>query len=221
MSTTLVRHPAKFSPTILSALSELLAEETERQGRRLTVLDPFAGTGRVHSLEAETWGVEIEPEWATLHPRTIVGNALALPFVSDSFDVIATSPTYGNRMADHHNAKDSSRRNTYRHTLGRALHPENSGQLQWGPRYCRFHADAWAEVHRVLRPGGLFLLNVSDHVRAGKVENVTGWHYDTLHGVFDFEIEREIQVATPRNRFGQNGAARVEHEVVFAARKAA
>jgi tRNA G10 N-methylase Trm11 len=90
------------------------------------VLDPFAGTGRIHELENWTVGVEIEPEWATMRDGTIVANALNLPFRDASFDAVVTSPTYGNRLADHHDARDSSRRHSYKHDLGRDLHSENS-----------------------------------------------------------------------------------------------
>lgn len=121
----MVTHPAKFSSSILTVLAGLVQPEWR-------ILDPFAGTGRVHSLGSNTWGVEIEPEWASMHPRTIVGDALHLPFAAKSFDAVITSPTYANRLADHHEAKDGSVRHSYRHDLGRPLHPSNSGQLQWG-----------------------------------------------------------------------------------------
>src|SRR5437868_9381022 len=103
------------------------------------VLDPFAGVGGIHTLAAlgiaHTVGVELEPECALQHPRNIVGSALALPFPDDTFDAIVTSPCYGNRMADHHDAKDASRRNTYTHALGRPLAFANAGSLQWGDSY--------------------------------------------------------------------------------------
>lgn len=78
------------------------------------VLDPFAGVGKIHTLENHTSGIELEPEWAAQAPInkgiTIVGDALermrewATFYVG--FDAVVTSPTYGNRMADHHDAKE-------------------------------------------------------------------------------------------------------------------
>jgi hypothetical protein len=53
-------------------------------------------------------------------------------FDDATFDAICTSPTCGNRMADHHEARDISPRHTYRHVLGRPRTPGNSGALQWG-----------------------------------------------------------------------------------------
>ena len=104
-----VRHPATFSDPILAAIDAALGDAE-------TVLHPFAGIGGIHRLNRSTVGVELEPESAEQHPNTIVGNALDLPSPDDIFDAIATSPTYGNRMADHHDAKDGSTRHTYRHT---------------------------------------------------------------------------------------------------------
>ena len=137
-------HPARFSNAILVKIDERL------QARRV-VLDPFAGTGRIHELgtsKRRTIGVEIEPECAAKHPDTLLGNALNLPFADESVDAIATSPTYRNRMADHHKATDDSTR--YTHTSGHALAADNSGQLRWGDKYRAFHEAVWAEAVRVL-----------------------------------------------------------------------
>ena len=204
----MIEHPAKFTDVLISEI-----------GRRIPpgsrVLDPFAGTGRIHQLwNADTVGVEIEPEWASMHPKTVVGNALVLPFKDHSFDAIATSPCYGNRMADHHNARDGSKRMTYRHMLGRELHPNNSGQMQWGDKYRAFHAAAWVEARRVLRPGGLFVLNISDHIRKGTRQRVTAWHVHTLLKE-GFELLSAEAIPTPRMKRGENAKARVGYESVI------
>jgi tRNA G10 N-methylase Trm11 len=187
------------------------------------VLDPFAGVGGIHTVghyleEVDTWGVEIEPEWAAAHPRTYVGDALNLQFEDETFNVIMTSPAYGNRMADHFEAKDTSRRLTYRHQLGRPLNDNNGGKLQWGDHYREFHRAAWIEANRVLGVGGLFVVNVSDHIRAGKRIPVTAWHKETLTEI-GLVFIREEQVETRRMRFGANHAARVEHESILIFRK--
>lgn len=121
---------------------------------------------------------------------------------------------YGNRMADHHNAKDGSRRNTYRHCLGEPLHPNNSGQLQWGEAYRTFHLQAWAECYRVLRHGGRFVLNVKDHIRKGQRIEVSAWHIDALDAT-GFEFVEYHEVETPGQRHGANGNLRVSYEYVF------
>lgn len=78
MSVT-VRHPAKYSASIIDRFRDLVADHNVT-GR---VLDPFAGTGRIHLLaeglfaDLDTVGVELEPEWANLHPRTIAVHALS------------------------------------------------------------------------------------------------------------------------------------------------
>lgn len=204
-----VSHPCPFSDEILNVIRPMV-RPTDR------VLDPFAGVGKIHELNADTVGVELEPEWADMHPQTIVGDALALPFDDETFDVVATSPVFGNRMSDHHEARDDSKRITYRHQLGRKLHPNNAGQLQWGEKYRLFHAEAWAEAVRVLKPGGRFVLNVSDHIRSGVVQKVVEWHVDELQRL-ELQLVSDIEVPTRRMGFGANRNVRVEHEhvVVF------
>ena len=64
--------------------------------------------------------------------HTTTGDSGQMHYPDVTFDAICTSPTYGNRMADHHEARDGSPRDTYRHVLGRPLTPGNSGALHWG-----------------------------------------------------------------------------------------
>jgi SAM-dependent methyltransferase len=202
-----VKHPAPFSDKLLPVLEELLPVDAK-------VLDPFAGTGRIHELPQDTVGVELEPEWAALHPRTIVGNALALPFSDATFDAVATSPCYGNRFADHHKARDGSRRRSYTHDLGRDLHPDNAGAMHWGEAYRDFHRRAWQEVARVLKPEAVFVLNVSNHIRNGQEQPVWQWHLEAVCDL-GFKLDTIVTVLTPRMRYGQNGYARVDGEKVM------
>lgn len=118
------RHPARWTPAILDAIRPVIRAEQERLARKasaeapaaqaapvrkLEVCDPMAGVGGVHALACDTvttTGIELEPEWAEAHPDTAVGDALALPFGQWTFDAIVVSPSYGNRMADSHDAQE-------------------------------------------------------------------------------------------------------------------
>jgi hypothetical protein len=225
------RHPARFSDTILGHLNAIVPSGV--------YLDPFAGTGRVHELQRsmdlpdgtvakrETVGIEIQPQWAALHPQTQVGNALHLPEDwTGRFDGIITSPCYGNRFADHHRARDASSRRSYTHDLQTMtgdptlqLEPDNAGTLYfWELAYESFHRCAWTECHRVTRPDGVMFLNVSDFIHEGEKQPVvalharllteTGWALYALH-----------HIETPRLRYGQNSDARVDNEVILVARR--
>lgn len=236
-------HPAMFSRELIEPLADTI------RGRQ-HVLDPFAGTGRIH-LIADTAGVErstgieLEPEWANAAEfpgpdrRQLVGDSLAvLPtFAESSFDAVLTSPAYGNRMADKHEAKDAckrcagagvvgasecnlcrgtglSRRNTYRHRLGRPLSENNGGGLQWGAEYRALHRAIWAESLRVLSPGGVFVVNCSNHIRLGQVVDVCQWHADVLVDL-GLRLKQVIEVETRRQRHGANHHLRVAGEQII------
>src|SRR5690606_26606499 len=113
-------------------------------------------------------GIEIEPDWAKAHPCVQQGDATSLPFKNGRFRWIVTSPAYGNRLADKHNAQERCKqcrgtgititaecpkcngtgrrvykRITYRHYLGHELHPNNTGGMQWGDVYRSMHEKIW------------------------------------------------------------------------------
>lgn len=178
------------------------------------VLDPYAGTGRIHELRhVHTTGVELEPEWAALHPDTIQGDAGRLPFAADTFDAIATSPAYGNRMADQ-SVRPGARTYSYAHALGRLLSPASGAALQWGPAYRELHARHCDEFARVLRPGGRFVLNMKDHTRGRERQNVVDWWCLTLAAV-DLVVVARLEVPTPSLRHGANAGSRHVEELVL------
>jgi len=215
--TQIPRHPARFTGALVPVMARHLAGKKH-------ILDPFAGVGGCYALAAHLpgaliVGVEIEPEWAAADTRTVCGDSLKLVelFGTERFDGVCTSPTYGNRMADHHEARDASRRNTYRHALGRQLNPANSGAMQWGDAYRAFHLAVWAQVYAVLQPGGVFVLNVKDHYRRGELQPVAAWHIEAARAC-GFTLVAHDLVPCPGLRFGANGRLRVDNEnvIVFA-----
>ena len=156
--------------------------------------------------------------------NTTTGDSRQMHYPDAMFDAICTSPTYGNRMADHHEARDASPRHTYRHTLGRPLTPGNSGALQWGDgtageEYHALHVAVWTECRRVLKPGGIFVLNVKDHIRGGVLQKVSNWHAVTLL-MLGFVCTRRVHVPCPGQRHGANGHLRVDYESVIQLRSA-
>lgn len=211
----MTRHPARYSPQLIPHFEKLLSGYAR-------IIDPFAGTGeRLRTIRPDAVLNELEQDWATVSPGAVCGDALHLPFAEHTFDAVITSPTYGNRMADSfvdRQPQKKYKRNTYTHALSKQLRANNSGAMQWGVRYCEFHKMAWREAIRILRPGGRFVLNISDHIRNGAREPVSNWHYGCLIWL-GMEFVERLEVATPRQRQGQNGTARVECEYIFVMEK--
>lgn len=236
--TELPSHPAKWS-------QELLPQARQWLSGLAPVLDPMAGVGSsgipgiVHS--------ELEFKWAIQCPSpALVANACRLPFRSNTFPAAFTSPTFANRMADHHEAterckmcsgsgldpesgegpcrrcrgrgRNTYKRNTYRHHYGEPLHADNTGHMQWGALYRRRSERIWLEVLRVLSPGALFVLDTSDHWRESRFVPVSLWHYQAAVSVgFDYVDKKEI--ATQRLRQGANYELRADHHVLYLFRK--
>lgn len=213
-------HPAKYTDKFIVIFTKLL-KDCQR------VYDPMAGTGKLglikqHGFCGEIYCCEIEPEWINQYPGVdywFVADCSNTPFLkSNFFDAICTSPTYGNRMADHFNATDSSKRITYRHKLGRILHERNTGRMQWGEKYRQTHKEIYKECLRILKNEGIFILNISDHIRKGEVMPVVNWHRDILLDM-GMKLFEDIKADTQRMRFGANNKLRVNHERILVFQK--
>jgi len=199
-------HPAKFTAKHLNEVIEILGDNPT-----LLILDPFAGIGTIHDLPYMTTGIEIEPEWAYQREGTAVGSALRTGYDEKYFDAVVTSPCFGNRMADHHDAKDDSKRHTYRHYLGRELTKGSAAGMQWGEEYKHFHTEAWLEAKKILKVGGHLIINIKDHIRNGQIQHVTQWHAETCRTMgFKQQDTRIIPVSGLTH--GENAEHRIPHE---------
>jgi len=168
------------------------------------------GTGGL----ADIYG-ELEWDWLVQCPNLRVqSDATRLPYKDSCFDAVVTSPVYGNRMSDHFDARDSSHRITYRHYLGQPLRATNAGRMQWGDKYQQLHIRAWREVWRVLKPGGRFILNCADHIRAGNRIRVSQWQVDVCESI-GFELMKQETVFCPGMRQGENGDKRVPYQYLY------
>lgn len=239
VNTTSVKHPATYSQSVLDALDILVPDGMW--------LDPFVGVGKLYSLTRDYrffYGCEIEPEWANEAWRyvpmrflgeesrraafhTEIGDCrdTMRKWIADgrTFDGVVSSPVYGNRMSDHHNAKDASTRRSYKFDLGRNLTEGNSGVMYfWQPAYAEFHEEVAGLVADIVRPGGKLFWNVKNFL---KTKNGVEHEYDVvsyylqLWESYDFNIKRVVDVPTPGMRYGENHEVRIDSEKIIVAKR--
>lgn len=113
-----------------------------------------------------------------------------------------------------------SRRNTYAHALREAGTEPAEGSavtLGWGKPYRDLHTAMVMEVLRVVRPGGLVLWNVKNHVADFQEQMVAEWFLYVFISQRCF-VRVVVPVPTPGNRQGANAAARVGNELVLVLR---
>ena len=213
----IINHPAKYSEGFTKIFAEILQEYDCH-----SVLDPFAGTGKIGEIKQYGFnGIvianEIESEWLednSYNCDMLMYQDAEYLILPHMVDAIVTSPTYGNRMADHHNAKDNSKRITYTHYLGHELNTANTGKMQWGKKYRDKHTRIYQNLFSILKPGGLFVLNMSNHIRKGEEQYVTEWHINILENI-GFKKIKEIKIPTKRMKFGKNNQKRVSYESII------
>ena len=216
-----VKHPAKFCDSMIPIFAEKLKDCKY-------ILDPMAGTGKIALIKEFGYrGLvccnDLEPEF-TNHDYSVdvwvYADAADLwMYNENTFDGICTSPTYGNRLADHYNRKEFSKRFSYTFNLGHNLHEGNTGIMYWGKEYWDKHTQIWLECVRVLKDGGTFILNVSDFIKNGLIVPVVEWHTNVLTKWCGLNLIEDIWIDTPRMRYGQNGKARVEGEHILVFKK--
>ncbi len=188
-------HPAVYTEGVVPTFAALLGPGP------LRVLDPFAGHGHIHELrelgDYETAAVEIQPGWAAAHPDTLCADSRELPFDADEFDVVATSPAYGNRLADFGFSGppvDAALRRSYACSYGGPLVEGNAAAMPFGADYKAVHEQVYAEVVRVVRPGGVVLLNVKDFWGDCDHVGVAGWHLTHFVSCHGAEITFTVSV---------------------------
>jgi hypothetical protein len=218
-----VPHPARWTPAILDAIEPVLVE------LELPVHDPFAGTGErlgalCDRLGLTFTGTEIEPEFIA-DPRVRQGDSTEADTYPTGPFCVVTSPVYPNGMCDHYEAKDSSRRHNYRKALSeilgydRPLHPNNMGRYgnRWrhGAEKERMH---WNIAMRcVPHWSEHVIVNMKDVVAISYSVPVVEWWGVLLEERHGYRVVRRIDVPTPGQRHGANGALRADSEAVLIA----
>ena len=193
-------HPAKFSDAALAAVGDPVI------GKQC-VLDPFAGSG-LHPRAARarpsrsTIGIEIEQWEGICTPRKIRSATLFAPARSRNGSTPAIGehrPTFGNRMADHHDARDDGDRGHLQAPArARSPPPYNSASVATGTQVPRLPC---ARVDRggaaCSSPAGSPSSTSRNHIRRGKKQHVSSWHVPHAHRSLGPELQATEVIEKP------------------------
>lgn len=118
---------------------------------------------------------------------------------------------------DHHNAKDKSKRHTYKHYLGRDPSPESSATLGWGKEWKKFHREGFRLMQRVVRPNGLIILDSKNHFtdRGATEHFVNEWVIRTLNKM-GMPLLQVRPVFARGLRHGKNYNERADRHLIIA-----
>jgi hypothetical protein len=217
--TTDGKHPAPFTESIIDRLEVLIPKHIPPDR---VIHDPFGGEGvrlgkLCDKLGYTFSGTDLE-NWRGGDERVIEGDATyawSYPLVPYA---VVTSPTYNNGCNDHFEAKDDSRRLTYRDRAGHALHDNNTGR--WSGRSSKkAEAQYWKLTRKsVVHWPNIAIVNVKDSVRStwdgGIYPLVQLW--TELLEEFGYQVDAE-EVKCPGWRFGQNSDKRLQTESILVA----
>lgn len=244
---TVMKHPARYSRQIVEVLAEILTSRWPDWFGRPLLHDPFAGTGERLAEMAERTGfhysgTEIE-ECFIVAPHILAGDSTkweTYPPARHPIEygagnwVVVTSPAYSNGVSDHHLARDSSTRKTYRKAKAEItgdpeveLLPNNMGRWSYrgtkrpedGGRSARREA-YWRLAQESVRhwtTAELVLVNVSDFIAKHEIVEPLVDDWCELLSVYGWTNQVRHEVVTPRMRHGQNADKRVAAEVIIEA----
>lgn len=239
-------HPAQYSPYLIPVLADALRRSSSfvanpSDAPRGFLLDPCAGLGHRLAEIADLAGfrpvgVEIERgyfEAGATHPcvwnadSTKLDDLIPRPACVDAW---VCSFTYPGGMNDDFKARDASKRNTYIHRLREHLGDdyelsENSTArhgIRKGSRsiarYCELHEKILDQVTRVLKPGGIAVVNVKDVYKAGELGFATAlWFLEQLEAR-GYTLLSWRMIPAQGLREGSNREVRAEFEDVITLR---
>jgi modification methylase len=208
-------HHAKMNLNLLQAVLDRYTDPGD------VVLDPMGGTGSVlvglltgrpvatGDVELQ-WARLLRDNWVRLCRRSILAfgtpglvaqwDAVRLPLADGRVDFCITSPPYfdtwsnwdasSNILEDRHNE----------HGLSYGDHPRQIANIHVYEDYLRAMRQAYAELWRVLRPGGKLVLIVKDVIRGGRVVPVVRDN-ETLARASGFSLVERHDVPARGTRF--------------------
>lgn len=213
--TTEGKHPAPFTDSIIEALADIIPANVPAGH---IVHDPFGGEGvRLGALCDRIGytfsGTDLE-EWKGGDPRIVLGDATDSATYPIAPHAVVTSPTYCNGVNDHFEAKDFSRRLTYRSRAGHALHPNNTGRWS-GRRSKKGEVEYWRITYASVKNWpDIVIVNVKDSIRrVVEIYPLTDL-WEALLKDHGYTVKR-ADVPCPGWRFGANGQARVDTEAIL------
>ena len=92
--------------------------------------------------------------------------------------------------------------------------------MQFGKEYQHKHEQIYANICKMVKNNGLFILNVSNFIKNGAEVDVVNFHRTNIEAN-NFLLVEDIKMSTHRNRYGRNGNNRVDYEHIMVFTKGA
>ncbi len=208
-------HPAKYSTELLPVLAKYCYGD---------IIDIMGGTGKAGLLKQFNEKIktvtinELESEWAIQAKQNgvdtiITGDART---VTGRFNVIVTSPPYGNRLADNFKpSQHDSKRRMYAGDLGRAPSNGSTCCSHFGRGYESQMIDIISRAIKNIIHDRI-VWNTSNFIRDFKEVDIFSF-YKRVFESLGYKIVARERVSTKRHRgVGANTHLRVEYEDIVA-----
>lgn len=196
----------------------------------LRVLGELRPERLIADLRCKEWSATIQPEWVRVVDVRPAGTrwiqsltTTSGTYIGEGFVMHNTSPVYPNGMADHFKASTPEGRHTYRQAIHRLTGADRELARANMGRYSVRRGMASFQIYAELADAAVawwypsvVVLNVSDFYVGDEVFELVK-HWRALLKARGYQLVADQMVRTRRQRRGEYGDRRVDHEWIITA----